>query len=214
MTQLGTKHKTSFGASQGKIIMPPGGLIGGAPKKDLASDIINNYKSLELPEDKLEHLPEDFNRWITNDKIIDEYSGVNIKREGKILVRLYRYEAPLSSVLIGLDGGTGIVGYKILPYVKVLSVGPNSKYKVGDILVVSEEITKFRTSQTWLEWKVLKDSNGTEIPEPDMLIGMLSNWREASIRQNPLEPCNDDAFTFLVSEMEMLAEVNYLKDKK
>lgn len=214
MTQLGTKHKTSFGASQGKIIMPPGGLIGAQPKKNAAFDIINNYKSLELPDDKLGGLAEDFNKWLKDETIVDGYQGLNIMRDGKLAVRLYRFQAPISSLLLDENGESGIMGYKILPYVKVLRATPSSKFAVGDIVAVSNEITKFRTSQTWLEWRVLKDTDGTDIPEPEKLVGMLTAWRENSIRKHPLKPCEDDDFTFIVSEMEMLAEVNYLKDKK
>ncbi len=212
MTTLGTRHKTSFGASQGKLIMPPGGLVGaGAAKKNAAYDIINNYKSLELPDNKLEGMGEDFAKWVDNVDIIKEYSGHNIKRENKMLVRLYRYEAPISSMLVSESGDSNIMGYKILPYIKVLKTSSICRYNEGDILEVSEEITKFRTSQTWLEWKVLKDSEGTEIPEPEKLVGMLTAWRENSVRTNPFRFSDDDAFTFIVSDMEVLAEVNYLK---
>lgn len=215
MTQLGTKHKTSFGASQGKVILPPN-LIGGgaaADKMRTAKSIIDNYESIELPDNKLEGMSDHFSKWLKDDSIINEYQGMNIIRDGKLVVRLYRFEAPISSVLFGEDGSSGIMGIKILPYVKVLKAGATSKLKPGDVLTVSNEITKFRTNQAWLEWKVLTDTDGTQIPEPPKLMGMLSAWRENSVRLNPLEPTEDDDFTFVVSEMEMLADVTYLKLK-
>ena len=211
MTQLGTKHKTSFGASQGKVILPPNLIGAGNTNMATAKNIIKDYKTLELPDNKLEGMNEHFSAWTKDDSIIDGYQGMNLIRDGKLVVRLYRYEAPISNLLLDEAGASGIMGIKILPYVKVLKAGSNSKLKPGDILTVSNEITKFRTNQAWLEWKVLTDTDGTQIPEPEKLVGMLSAWRENSIRLNPLKPTEDDDFTFVVSEMEMLADVTYLK---
>lgn len=208
--------KDSFGSSQGNIILPPG-LVGTGPsngkgfdraaRQKAAMDILKNYQTIELPEDKLDGMEEDFMKWGNDDSYLEDYSNFSILQEDKVLIRLYRYEAPLSSVLFNEEGEQGIMGVKILPYVKVIKAHPNnhSKIKPGDILCVTENIGKFITNQAWIEWKVLKEQEGTQIPEPPQMTGLLTEWRGNMVRKQACKLDPDDNYTFVLSDREFKA---------
>lgn len=211
------KHTNSFGSSQGKVYLPPD-MFGGTSKTQMKKDekkmmeILDNYKSLELPSDKLEGLEEDFTKWINDNSYLGDYSNFQILTEDKVLVRLYRYEAPLSSTLVGADGEKGIMGLKILPYVKVIKAFPGNSQNIkpGDIMCVSELITKFTTNQAWIQWKVIKEEDpSTQIPEPPQITGKLSEWREHVIRKHACRFEPDDNYTFVITNREF--KLTYIK---
>jgi hypothetical protein len=166
-------------------------------------DIITNYKTLELPEEKLEGMQEDFNKWINNNSYLGDYNHLTILRPDQVLVRLYRFEAPLTTLLVGEDGENSIMGLKILPYVKVIKAPEGSHLNARDVLCTSETITHFKTNPAWTEWKILQTTEeGTEIPEPPKIMGLLTAWRDSMVRKDPFEFCADDEYTFLLSDRE------------
>lgn len=204
--------KNSWGSSQGKVHIPNPNLIGmgGTQSNQLRQggfDLLKEYISLELPEDKLEGLEEHFNSWINDDSYLKEYDRFNLTREDKVIVRLYRYEAPISEMLVDPVTGGPMMGYKILPYAKVIKAHDKGKLSEGDIVCTSEDVAVIKTSPAWIEWKVKRanDDISDDVPEPDKLSGLLARWKENIIRRNPFKIDADDSFTFLVSDMEFKA---------
>ena len=84
---------------------------------------IYDLYQLELKDDELEGVKEDFEKWVNSTEDIEMYKNIDIINPDKVLVRLYRFVKPYKGDLYGIKEK-----HKIFPYAKVLKVSetPNT----------------------------------------------------------------------------------------
>jgi len=168
-------------------------------------DLFKNYQDFELPDNKLEGMKEDFERWVENTDMCEPYEHLELVRPDRIIVRLYAFERALSDTIKISVAGAVPIGMKIVPFVKVLKVHPsNSNVRVGDVLYAPPSVADLRTSMAWLEWDFRMKNERPEpnIPEPPKMAGLLGEWAADIVRLDPFNPIPEDNYTFCRSDME------------
>jgi hypothetical protein len=153
--------------------------------------------NLPLNEAEKEQMAKHFKEWCSSTKECKDYSHLQILGNDKMIVRLYRFECERDSgILDGTGGKIKII--RVLPYVKVLQANTDM---VGDILLAPPGLTKMETTKEWLGWQQLILKGGEkqygDLVEPERYSGLINDWRRDSMfTLNPMEPTEEDNFTF------------------
>ena len=177
--------------------------------KQIVADI---YNSIKVDPRDYPQVERDFKEWIKDNSYIENYKNFKLVTPGKVLIRLYCFEKAIeregANKILNIDGDNANRTL-ILPYAKVIQITDRynnleAKFKVGDILVCPDSISKVDVTDQWIAWRARMDKERPQIntPEPEKYDGILLHWSQSRLVIDKFNPTQDDKWTFVRDQNE------------
>lgn len=164
-------------------------------------------------------LTEQFAKFIVDDSYLEKYSSYEIIG-AKILLRMF-HVVPKKSGIIGADGKdlAEQVKLEIFPFAKVIKLGTSvspdyQDLKPGDIVHLSDDLTKVQINPEWIAWKQMQDQRPKPevmaMSEPQPFVGNITRLREYVFLADKFnkEPEVADMFTYAAPQNFVLGRWN------
>lgn len=176
----------------------------------MSLDFIRKYDE-EITQDELTH----FDEWTKDDSYLEDYKIYELLRD-EVLIRIYKYipEDSIENPLFDENfEPLGADKEKVLPFAKVIAVGPTCKLnlKPGDIISVMEAVGLKQMNPDFMEWQERRVAQPQfDRPMPPVYIYGLEKLQSMMfIKDKVMGLQDEDTITFMIPESLVRTKVNF-----